>query len=278
MLLEAGDVSSSWIAETAPRRTDGDRPPRRRRVAILGFSDTVKDAPVSDHTWELWALNGFHRVAKADFGLDIPEHRYGLWFDLHSARYTRAYGELAGIGEAQTEWLRKPHPFRVFMLEADPAFPASVRYPLEEVVEKLGREYFTSSIAYAMAYALTLPDLGELGLWGVDLVHDSEYADQRPCAEYWAGRAESLGVRVTVHERSAIMRQRFRYGYEAENPLLLELGTMLQTQAGVLDKRLAELHGAQEKTVAEMQTNDGALQLVRTLLSRLEVYRRGGRL
>lgn len=252
---------------------------RTRRVAILGFAATVKDAPVNDPSWELWAMNGFWRAAKPDFGIDLPEERYALWFDTHTIEYTRAYGQAAGIEGQQEEWLRKLHPFPILMLEEYPEFPSSRRYPVEDVIAAQGgRDYFTSTVAYALALALAQPDVAEVGLWGIDLAHDSEYADQRPCAEYYLGRAEALGIKVTLHERSALLSQRTRYGLAGDNPLLVELREGLAIQAVGLEKAIAKSHADMERAKVQAHTDDGALQTVRALLARLEIYERGGRL
>ena len=69
--------------EAKPREPDTIHT-KGRKIAVLGFAETVKDAPINDTSWELWGMNGFHRVAKADFGFDVPESRWSFWFDMHS--------------------------------------------------------------------------------------------------------------------------------------------------------------------------------------------------
>lgn len=255
------------------------RPARHRKVAILGFGKSVRHCPWRDESWELWAMNGFYRAAEPDFGITAPPERYTLWFDMHTLAFTREYGKLAGIGNQQEEWLRQPHPFPILALEEfGPEYPDVRAYPIEQIVGELKRDYFTSTVAYAIAYALSQPDVAEIGLWGIDLIHDTEYADQRPCAEYWLGRAEERGIKVTRAEDSAILRQRFRYGYEEEPEFIKALRASLVAHG---DK----LHAAIEKRVAEIEharlqthTDDGALQMVRGLLGQLDGYKRGGKL
>lgn len=261
--------ASGWIPE---------RPARTRRIAILGFGRTVKDCPWQDESWELWGMNGFWRAAEPDYGVKAGEERFSLWFDMHTVEYTRAYGRVAGFGDAQERWLERPHPFPILMLDQDRAFPSVLPYPIEDVVAKVGRDYFTSTVAYALAFALTLDDVAEVGLWGIDLVHDTEYAAQRPCAEYWIGRLEAAGVKVAVHDRSALLKQRHRYGYEGENPLLAELRQALVVQAEGLAKAVAKSNAEIERAKAQAHTDDGALQTVRELLNRLDVWERGGQI
>lgn len=249
---------------------------RTRKIAILGFGGTVKDCPWQDESWELWGMNGFWRAAEPDFGIKAPEERYTLWFDLHTLEYTRAYGKEAGFGDAQERWLEREHPFPIFMLDEYQQFPSVQRFPVEDVIATLGRDYFTSTVAYAITYALCLPDVAEIGLWGIDLVHDTEYGDQRPCAEYWIARGEAMGIRFTIHERSALMKQRYRYGYEPENELLVGLRNMLVSQAQQLDAALAKRKAEHEAMLGQMHTDDGALQAIRGVLQRLDIWTRGG--
>jgi hypothetical protein len=270
-------VNSEPVITFTPAAVSSEPRPARK-IAILGFGRTVKDCPWQDPSWELIGMNGFWRAAKPDFGIDVPEDRYALWFDMHSLEYTRAYGIKAGFGDAQERWLEKEHPFPVFMLEANPAFPSVLAFPIEELVDKLGRDYFTSSVSYEIAYALCLPDIAEIGLWGIDLTHDTEYADQRPCAEYWIGRAEAMGIKVTVHEQSAMLKQRYRYGYEDANPLARDLRAALTLQSEALTKAMAAHQEEIAQRTNQLHTDDGALQIIREVIGRLDTWGRGGRI
>lgn len=250
---------------------------RARKVAILGFGRTVRECPWNDQTWELWAMNGFWRAAAKDFGITATEDRYSLWLDMHTVAFTRDYGKRAGFGDAQERWLEQPHPFPIYMLDTDPAFPSVLRYPIEEVIARTGRDYMTSTVAFALAYAMTQPDIAEIGLWGVDLVHDTEYEEQRPCAEYWIGRLESAGVVVTTHAQSAILRQRYRYGYETPSKLADDLKEALRAQGQGLEDAITKNTAAMDSLRVQLHTDDGALQAVREVLNRIETWQRGGR-
>ena len=250
---------------------------RHRKIAILGFGRTVKDCPWQDPSWELWGMNGFHRAAEPDFGITASEDRYTLWFDMHTVEYTREYSKQTGTDGKQEAWLKEPHRFPILMLDANPEFPSVAPYPIEEVVKKLGRDYFTSTVAYALALALCAPDVAEIGCWGIDLVHSTEYGDQRPCAEYWIGRAEAAGIKITIHEESALLKQRGRYGYEPPNPLERQLREHLKTQVASLEAAIAKNQGEMERLKSQLHTDDGALQIVRTTIERLDVWNRGGK-
>jgi hypothetical protein len=252
---------------------------RHRRIAILGFGKTVRDVPWRDPSWELWGMNGFWRAAKPDFGIDAPEDRYSLWLDMHTLEYTRDYGVRAKIGTQQLEWLRREHPFEILALEEfGPDYPSVRAYPLESVLAKHGRDYFTSTVAYAIALAASLDDVAEIGLWGIDLIHDTEYADQRPCAEYWAARAEGLGITVTPHADSAMLRQRWRYGYEPPEPLLGALRASLVAHGDRLNAAITRQREELDAATMQLHTDNGGLQAITQVIERLDAYARGGKL
>ena len=76
------------------------------RIAILGFAQSVKDAPFNDPSWTMWGMNGLWRVLT-----EIPESRFSLWFEPHTPDFLDRYGIAANIGTQQQEWLAKEHPF-----------------------------------------------------------------------------------------------------------------------------------------------------------------------
>ncbi len=241
------------------------------KVAILGFSRAVHEAPFDDPSWTFWGMNGLWRVLEK-----VPEDRFALWFEPHTPEFLEVYGPRAGIGTKQQDWLAKPHPFPIMMQEKYPQFPSSQPFPVEQLVKLHGIDYFTSTVAYELAFVLSLKDVEEIGLWGIDLVHGTEWGDQRPCAEYWIGRAIERGIKITTHADSALLSHRFRYAYEDPNPLLAELRRGLEEQAEVTHKKVAELNEQQNKTVSELQTNDGAMQMIKHISERLDMWQRGG--
>lgn len=251
---------------------------RHRKVAVLGFGKTVADCPWKDDAWELWGMNGFWRAAEPDFGVKAPEDRYALWFDMHTIEYTRLYGQRAKFGDAQERWLELQHPFPILMVSEYPQFPSVQRFPIEELVRRVGRDYFTSTVAYMLAFALTQDNVAEVGLWGIDLIHDTEYSDQRPCAEYWIGRLEAAGIKVTIHDGSALLRQRVRYGYEPFNPMVEEFNDLLGKMVGTFDETIQKNRAERDRLTAQLHTDDGAFQICKQLRDRIEAWRRGGRI
>lgn len=243
-----------------------------RRIAILGFAESVNAAPFSDPTWEMWGMNGLWRILPK-----VPEERFAAWFEVHSWPYILEHERISNIGTQQSDWLKLEHPFPVFMQEPRLDCPSAAPFDVDALIARLGRDYFTSSVAFELGFALCQDDVSEIGLWGIDLIHGTEWGDQRPCAEYWLGRAEERGIKITRHENSALLKQQFRYAYDQAPPLVAEMRDFIQRQAVVTQKKLGELSEANAKAVAEMQSNDGVMQFLRVLNERLDVWGRGGR-
>ena len=53
---------------------------------------------------------------------------------------------------------------------------------------------------------MSLREADEIGLWGVDMKAEDEYAYQRPNIEYWLGIAEGKGIKVHIPEASPILK------------------------------------------------------------------------
>lgn len=156
------------------------------KVAVIGLSDSWRQAPWEDGDWQLWGL---------------PWHE-GQWrvmhrlFEMHDLRLLQSEhsGRPAG-------YLDRLH--GVYMQEAYPDLGA-VRYPFEEVSKTTGA-YWNSSIAYALAMAIH-EGVDEIGIWGVDMKGDDEYAYQRANMEYLIGLARGKGIAVHIPESSPLCK------------------------------------------------------------------------
>lgn len=166
----------------------------RTRVAIVGAGPGREAAPYDDPEWEVWALN------------EIWQPRFDVMFELHPRSVQ---------SDRDMECLRgTTSPCYVI----DPSeWPAGapqrpVRYPIESVLETFGRRYFTCTFAYQLALAL-FRRFDRVGLWGCGLHRGTarERLVERPCLDYWIGRAEGAGVEVV--EDSGLARQDRLYGY-----------------------------------------------------------------
>jgi hypothetical protein len=98
-------------------------------------------------------------------------------------------------GEEYLEFLRESDT-RIFMQLEDPEFRESWPYPIGEMELFLGRDYFGSSVAYMLAFAIfSTPKT--IHLWGVDL-DESIYDHQRPNLEWLIGFANASGIKVEI--------------------------------------------------------------------------------
>lgn len=156
------------------------------KIAIVGTSESAKEAPFKDDSWQIWTLGRNH--------IWIP--RFDKWFELHS---------LLQLEKARTQaiYYQYLHKIKDKLYTNEPLFEGNI-FPKEDIKAKFG-EYFTSSIAWMFGYALT-EGATEIGIWGVDMRGENEYAHQRPCLERWIGRAEERGIKVLIHHTSALLK------------------------------------------------------------------------
>lgn len=156
------------------------------KIAILGTAYHRMDAPFDDLSWEIWALRE----------PNLP--RYSRWFELHDlahiqARFPQLYRWL--LAQDGT----KP----VYMRWSYPEVPGSIAYPRDAMIERFGPNFFSSTIAWMMARAIAEgPEA--IGLWGVDMVLEDEYAHQRPACRHFIEIAKLLGIDTVIAEESAL--------------------------------------------------------------------------
>lgn len=197
--------------------------PKREKVAIIGFTTHQKYAPWSDDSYELWGLNDLHGMM-AQYAPGIFETDRVRWFQLHR----EDGGNFHGVRDPNHRgFLTFPHRFPIYMWAPHPEMPASVAFPLIDVLTKpvlatgepiSPEQYYNNSISWMLALAI-LEGFKEIAVFGVDMAIDgvhgqSEYGHQRPSVEYFIGVARGLGIKVVLHEESEICKCAFLYGYD----------------------------------------------------------------
>jgi hypothetical protein len=101
--------------------------------------------------------------------------------------------------------------------------PYSQAFPLQAVIKWGGTDYFTSTIAYMLAYAV-MNGYKFIDLYGCNAEHAEEWAYQRDCLTGWIMYAKAKGKKVTVNGtklRPLRARDGILYGYgtpQAEVP------------------------------------------------------------
>ena len=294
----------------------------RKKIAIVGFaSSTRKYAPIGDPDWIICGLNQLYR--------HLP--RIDVHFDIHS------YWEQDNVaGTDHPKWINECG-IPVYMADLYPeAGPTSVRYPIERLIQKFGIDYFTSTVAIELVWAIDYidrqidaqlaagfaqPSPAELralyndytiGIYGIDLIVGTEYEWQKACVEFWIGVATARGINFAIPRESALLKQQYRYGYEREpNTGILKMSelstrakeiedikaklfvqmhqlngriasltdvktSMNGTAPAFVDEKIAEWQGALEKTVAELQTYDGAMQECVHIRTVMDLRLKGG--
>jgi len=187
---------------TAPLLFTEEKIGKFRKVAICGTADSYKATPFEDLDFEIWAFSsciampGFKRADR------IYELHPKGWWERQDIR-----DRLNNFGGP------------VYMQDAYPEIPKSVKYPLEEVKALGYQSYFTSSIAYMLAHAV-LEKVDHVALFGIHMDAEEEYADQRPACEYWLGVMQGLGMDTYLAPGGALFLQKFQYGYEEYNPMI----------------------------------------------------------
>lgn len=240
--------------------------PPRRKFIIVGFaSSTRMDAPYDDPDAFIVGLNQLYRhIPRADMWCEIHHREMFLRDQVEGTNY---------LG-----WLARS-PIPVLMSTRQPDVPSAIQFPFEAILRefsspeelapvpgcaacrenrftcrahKLKADYFTSSIAYLIAYAIWA-GFPHIGIYGVDLVVGEEYTYQKPCAEWWLGIARGRGVTVEIPAASALCKSAFRYGAEEPQSVGHITPPKLVARVDLLMKRRNEI-------LTELNAIDGALQ------------------
>lgn len=246
-------------------------PALKRKIAIVGTaSSSVHLAPYDDPEWEIWGLP-WHTYKRIDRAFEI--HHRALWtgpsFKDHAA-YIKRLNELG---------------CPVYMLEDVAGIERRVPYPVHEVARLFDPNYvpediarsapYASSIAYMIGLAVYLYTAGEaideLGVYGVDMLCDDEYAYQRANCDAWLMLARGLGLKVTLPSETALLKYNFVYGLQ---PPPSEAKKGLHTD--YLQRRIDSYE--QQLAVKRKECNhlEGAVLELKNLQGFQRHYERGG--
>lgn len=161
------------------------------KVAIVGLSPSRREVPSDYEIWALpWDAEYASRAARLfemhpRVLLEKPE-------SLRSADYFDHLGKFPQPVYTQEHW-------------SD--VPTSTPYPLEELQETVFKgfprwdqvDWYNSSPAYMLALAIH-EGATTIGLFGIDILDDSEFAYERPCLEHLIGFARGRGIEIVIPE------------------------------------------------------------------------------
>lgn len=239
------------------------KPPRK--IAILGTaSPSLKSYPEKqDSGWELWGMSKatVHRELRQGDGC----HQY---FEPHKRL----------LWEAKVPVLAKIEE-PIWMQQHWDDVPTSREYPLARVLDAIppqiyGRSAATprgshrSTIGWMIAFAIL--ELGAqhgkakdrrdtIGLWGVEMSAEGEYAYQKPNCEALLGYALGLGIDVVIPETSSLMKGNTAYGYEDRS---LQAGPL---NYDYLFRRKSEL----EKVLQKAERSEAGAEYILKFLAEL---------
>ena len=192
------------------------------KVCIVGLHPAHRDlAPWDDPSWEVWGINESLGPQFDKDGAPFIK-RWTRWYQIHTPDIFRRSGNWNDPNHLV--WLQSlPGPdspdFRpVYMQEHYPDIPASVKYPLDAIKEKLeldGRTtFFSATVPHLISFALYL-DAKAIMLRGVEAASETEYGNERDSLSFWLGFAKGYGAKVDLPDNCQLLGAgRAVYGYE----------------------------------------------------------------
>jgi len=217
----------------------------KKKLAIVGTAPSSMGlAPFDDPEWDIWSLTVLYDK--------IP--RWTHWYELHDVEniISMAKKEPQKFG-GYLEFLQSIGP-KVTIARPHPELPEATIFPKDEALERFGRGAFTSSISWMMAKAI-MEGYEEIGLWGIDMVAQEEYAWQRPGCYYFLGVCKGQGIKTHLPLESDLMKVHKLYCFEDDNELRL-LSIVRQKE---IQQRIDMAKNQQRVATEEMQYLTGAL-------------------
>ena len=210
---------------------------KKRKVAIIGTAPQWAQAPFDDPSWEIWGI----------YGIVCAGKRLDRIYELHSkevieeqSKNNPRYWEI--VATYGDKYITKDH-FDIA--------PNAKRFNFQSKIDKYGR-YFASSASWLLAEAID-EGADEIGMWGINMASDSEYAHQKPSCTYLLGYAAAKGIKITIPPSSELLQVSHLYGLEPEPPLLAilnqkeaELKAALATHQANLNLSQMSAHGTQQ--------------------------------
>lgn len=213
---EIGEAKSN-VVDLKPQQSV-HKPGAPKHVSIVGLG------PSSQHYVEIvkgiggryafcdetWCVNAHGNVLDCDRIFHMDDVRIQ---EIRAA--ARPKSNIANM----LQWMRK-HPGPIYTSRTHHDYPGLVEFPLEDVLNDVGYEYFNNTVAYAIAYAIHI-GVEKITFWGLDFTypnaHDAEKG--RACCEYWIGRAMQRGIKIAVTHKSTLLdayvpRAKRLYGYD----------------------------------------------------------------
>lgn len=261
----------------------------RRKFAICGFAASSRMlAPFDDPEWEIWGLNQLYRhipretrhfdihanwrednVPGTDHPQWLAECGIPVYMSTHEPSIpTSVNYPLKAVMErvVGADYFTSTVAFMVALaiyeidlqVDADVAkleASANAVYA-DDILDSIEAAPSRDTLLHPNKFRQWLRDRyaeRAIGIYGIDLVVGTEYDWQKSCVEYLLGLAEARNVTLAIPRECALLKQRWRYGYETEPAgQLIKMSELKRRQAALTEERA--------NLIARLQTMDGALQ------------------
>lgn len=189
-----------------------------QHVTILGLGPSVDDYVDvckrlgNRHRYcdETWAINALGDVIKCDLVFHMDDVRI---------QQIRADAKPESNIASMLEWL-KTSDVPVMTSRGHEDYKNLVEFPIEDVINDLTFDYFNSTAAWAVAYAIHI-GVKKISLFGCDYTYpNAHHAEKgRACLEFWLGVASARGIKIGLSQNTTLMdaiydRQQRLYGYD----------------------------------------------------------------
>ena len=233
----------------APPQPEPTVEPQPLKIALIGTAPSSRMmAPFSDPSWQIWSCSPGNMNT-------LP--RVNAWFEIHG---NLLWPENKHYGEPYIEWLKK-QPFPVYMQDQS-LVPNAIVFPKDEMVKQFGGDFFTSSFAWMMAYAMHV-GAKEIALYGIDMASRDEYILQRPGFYFFKYMAQTKGIKVTAPNESDIMMPPGLYGYSDVTPFARKL----HARRAEIKQRIAGMEAEQKRLSENVTYLKGADEDIDYILS-----------
>jgi hypothetical protein len=176
------------------------------RVIILGKAKGCDDAPFhfEDKEVQTWGLN--NHILTRPLDIVFEPHDVEWWME-HADEVNEWHKPERGYAKHIEKVNEMEIPY--ITLKHYPFIPTSQKFPVEEIYNEFGLDYYTGGIDYMIAYAI-LKRVERIDIYGVHTTYDDEYAYQKPSLEAWCFFAMGKGIDVRVHGSHSLFKTRYQ--------------------------------------------------------------------
>lgn len=234
-------------------------PVSERKIAIVGSAATTRSqSPFGDPSWEIWCCGG-------DTSRSTP--RFDRWYETHSLEILldETDADFMPYQPKHVE-LMIEHGDKTWLMQPSARAPLASRLPWQEILDWCDASMFlTSTPAWMIAHAMfegfkesqparTLDHM-TIGLWGVEMCSDGEYAYQKPGVMHFMNMASLFGAHVVAPEGTSLASKPLPYPLNVESPQTMNARTrqgMWKRALGTIDSQLAQIK-AQEMAALQQK-------------------------